>query len=179
MQRHAGPRRTFRANTHMYARARARARGFWSQENRFGRFGRFGTSGGRPANGSWCGRRPTVANTSPTFAFGASFGRLATTIPIRQRPALGPHAASAKVARRKTTCQPANGSFPAEILRRGTREQPLSATEFVFVVRTSPGENPCLNRQTVSPTANGTGTKSSFRPHAARRASFGTSSGSL
>lgn len=51
MRRHAERCRTFRAYTRMYARTRMRARGFWSQENRFGRFGRFGTSGGRTASG--------------------------------------------------------------------------------------------------------------------------------
>src|SRR5690606_4370689 len=34
---------------------------------------------------------------------------------------------------------PINRYFPARVLRRGTREQPLSMTEFVFVVRTSEG----------------------------------------
>ena len=58
-------------------------------------------------------RLPTLATTTPTFAPGASFGRLATTTPTRGRPALWP----------TTRAQAANGSFPAEVLRRRTREQ--------------------------------------------------------
>lgn len=53
------------------------------------------------------------------------------------------HGLSATLAERKTSGEPANGSFPAEILRRGTREQPPYRAEFVFAVRTSPGDFRC------------------------------------
>lgn len=53
------------------------------------------------------------------------------------------HVASAKVAERKTSGQPANGSFPAKTRRRGPREQSPTITEFVFQVRTPvPEHNP-------------------------------------
>jgi hypothetical protein len=83
----AEPCRTFLATTRMYARARARARGFRSQGNRFARFGRFGS---RPATGMCLGRYTTHAFTSPTFAPVAPLGRWAIT--CSDSPSLRPGA---------------------------------------------------------------------------------------
>lgn len=108
----------------------------------------------------------TVAARSPRLAHVGIAGRLGRNDPHAPLDATRghtvAHAASAKVAELKTSGQPVYGSFPAGNYRRGTREQPPYQAEFVFVVRTSPEENPCPNRQTENATACGTGTRSSF-----------------
>jgi hypothetical protein len=110
----------------------------------------------------------TVAACSPRLAHVGVAGRLGRNDPHAPlgatRGRTVAHATPATLAELKTSGQPVYGSFPTAILRRGTREQPPFQAEFVFVVRTSPGENPCPNRQTENATVCGTGTKSSFPP---------------
>jgi hypothetical protein len=64
MRRRAEPCRTFLVTTHMCARTRMHARGFGSQENRFGRYGRFGR---RPAAGTYWSGTVLFVTISHTF----------------------------------------------------------------------------------------------------------------
>lgn len=79
---------------------------------------------------------PTFATVGPRGPRGQHLARSPPACPDAPVAACVAHGASAKVARPKTSCRPANGSFPAIFSGRRQWEPTQSMTEFVFDVRT-------------------------------------------
>jgi len=119
-----------RANARAYARKGARVRGVGKEER---------SLGVRPA-----ASRTWHANATgpPPLARRGGGSRRGGVRPLGARDAARGHTLAhggpAKVAERKTSGEPANGSFPARNRRRWPWERTPYRAEFVFVVRTSP-----------------------------------------